>query len=256
MSAAELLYTFRDYGPSVLEREREQVVTLPVYRDGAIVAPTASGSSYKLYSPSGLLVHTGTLTVAGSIATVTIPASALPSTLDLSDGYREEWVLVLPDGTTRPKTRAAAVARRQLNPVIADADLVAEYPDILRDLPAGETTFQGFVDEAWKRILARMRGVGTLPQLVYTDYELRDAHRELVLFLIAKWWEFKGTSVESWRTMREYHWTAYEAAWTRAKVAVDVDGDGTPDGDGDIGLGGVVHLNVAPVRTSVRSGRW
>lgn len=256
MSAAETLYTFRDYGPSVLERARDQVVTLPVYRDGALVAPTASGSSYVLRSPGDTVVHTGTLTVVASVATVTIPASALPATLDLSEGYREEWVLVLPDGTTRPKTRAAAVARRQLNPVIADADLVAEYPDILRDLPAGETTFQGFVDEAWKRILSRLRSVGLLPQLIFTDYELRDAHRELVLFLIAKWWEYKGTGESQWSRMREYHQNAYEAAWTRAKVAVDVDGDGSTDGDGDTGLAAVTHLNASPVRTTARSRCW
>lgn len=255
MSVAETLYTFRDYGPSILERGREQVVTLPVYRSGALVAPTAAGSTFKLYDPAGTEIASPTVSVVASVATVTLTAAMLPASLSLSEGYREEWLLVLPDSTTRPKTREAAVYRRQLNPVLTDADLFAEYPDLARDLVAGTAQVQ--IDEAWKRLVSNMRRVGTLPQLVYSDSDTRDAHRELTLFLIAKWFEFKGSNVEAWAKMREYHASAYEQAWARMAVRVDADQDGLVDGDGStISPNSPIHLNVAPRRTTARSAWW
>jgi hypothetical protein len=258
MSNAETLYTVRDYGPDVLERARLQVVKCPLYRNGVLVAPTASGSTYTLYDEDGTTVlATGAVTVTADVAQYSIAAASIPATLGFGEKYRAAWLLVLPDGTTRTFRREVSIALQAINPVITDADLLAEYPDLARDLPSTASSWQGFIDEAWKRILARLRQKGAIPHLIVSDTELRDAHRELTLMLIAKWWRFKGTNAETWKEMQEYHAAAYEAAWTSANVRLDTDQDGAADGDGRTGLASTVtHINPAPRQSVAYSSDW
>lgn len=257
MSSAETLYTFRDFGPNFIEVGRQQVTTLEVYRDGALVAPTESGSTYTLVAPDGTTtIYTSAVTVVGSVARATIPAANIPATLDLGEMYREDWLLVLPDGTTRTKRREAALVRRALNPVVTDLDLLGEYPDIDRDLPPGVTSWQWALDEAWKQIMSRMRQSGTYAYLVFSDTALRDAHRHLAFYLIFKWFHRYAGQSGNWLALMQEHRQAYEAAYTAMSVTVDADHDGVVDGESRSGLKGMTYINASPRRTLARSRWW
>src|SRR3990167_3168203 len=102
MSAAEVLYSFAVPYPNILERQRQHILKMPAYRDGALIAPTAAGSSLTLYKPGGdELVDAAAVTVTNSVAQYTLAAATLSSSIAFGDGYTEVWTLVMPDGTTR-----------------------------------------------------------------------------------------------------------------------------------------------------------
>lgn len=256
MSNAELLYTYRDAYPQVIERAREQVSKLEVYRDGALAAPTEAGSSYELLDPGGTSIATPALTVVSSVAQVTLTAALLPSTLSYGEGYQERWTLVLPDGTTRVIRRPAALAKFAFYPVVADVDLEAEYPDLSAELGGTISSWQGFRDQAWKHIVGLLRKRGHYSYVIYEPTAFRDPHRHRSLYLVFKWL-FLKSNAPHWESLMNIHLNEWRTAWADTSYTVDLDQDGISDGEARTSAGGrVIHRNSAPRRTRWKSTRW
>ena len=69
------LYTARLTGPTLLEKGRDTVITCPVYRDNALVVPSAVAVS--IWTAAGVsVVAAAAGTVTGSIATYTVAAAS------------------------------------------------------------------------------------------------------------------------------------------------------------------------------------
>lgn len=259
-SSAETLYTFRSIGPDVLQRARTQTVQMEAYRDGQLVAPTVSGSSFSLLDPSGTaIVDAQAITVVGSVAQFTIPDTSLPATLALGLDYSERWVLVMPDGTIRTVTREAGVARSLLHPVVADVDLTAgEYPDLLAELETLTTTLQGFIDEAWIRILEKLFQRERWPDLLISSSALRRPHAELALHLVFKMLFRAQPASTRWERLMTLHLSNFEQEWAAWNGKWDRDQDGLADGPGREAAGvGIVHRHVGPRANHDRLGaRW
>ncbi len=144
--SAEPLYSARVPYPDVIERGRQQVVALEVYRDGSLVAPTEAGSSLTIYSPDGSkLVDAAAITVVAGIARYTLTALVLAATLSYGEGYLQVWSLVMPGGEVRPFPREMAVAVRALSPSVSVEDLEAEYPSIAAQFSGTGATLQDFL---------------------------------------------------------------------------------------------------------------
>jgi len=231
--SGEILYSARTAYPDVLCRGRDNAVSMPLYRDGALVAPTQSGSTFSLYSPtsSTAIVDAAAVTVTGSIATYTITAATLPSTLTLGEGWREVWSLVV-GGVARSYERTAALARISLSPSVTDADLLALYPSWSRARGAAVASFQPWIDEAWKRLMQRLLREGHLSYLIRTPDALREAHLHLSIALVARGVKPSGgagSGESTWLTDAVYHEGQYEASWSAANWQVDYDNDGKVD---------------------------
>lgn len=258
MSNSETLYTFRDAFPNVLGVDRAQTVRMEVRRDGALAAPTAVGSTYSLFDPGGqtAIVNAQPISVVGGIALFVIPAATLPTTLALGEGYFETWDLLLADGTQREIRREASLAIRELYPVLAEIDLEGEYPDITFALGQVLTSYQPFIDEAWKRIINRLIREGVLTYLVMSPTAFRDVHRELTFYLMFKWFFMHQGQESRWMELFKSHLAAYEAEWGKLNFVFDADHDGFADSSERVGTGGVTHVNPAPRRRLQKSSRW
>lgn len=258
MAASEILYTFRDRAPMVLERGRAQVTKLEAYRDGALVAPTEAGSTYSLLSPLGTaIVDAQAVTVSGSVAQYALSASELASTLDLEQGYTERWVLVMPDGTTRTKVRAASLAKFPISPGVADVDLTqGEYPDLLEQLAGWGTTAQPFIDEAWHQVVNELYRLGEWPDVIVSQSALREPVRQRTYYLIFKALYRRTPGDNRFEVLYKEHLENYKTAFAAMTYTVDRDQDGVPDSDARTGASGVVHRNAAPRRRLRRTARW
>lgn len=253
MSSSETVYTVRAPYPDYLVRGRAQTVSLPLYRDGALAAPTASGSTFALLdSAGGDVVAAAAVTVSGSVASYALDASDLPSSLTLGRGYREVWHLVLPDGSTRDYRRDASLVLYAAYPVITDDDLLGVYSDLGRQLKVGTTTFQGYIEEAWKRILGRLEGQGVFPECIVTDWSLREVHTELTLHLVCL--DFGRTAGGRWLELAASHKKEFEMAWSRLRFATSADGANADGSAMRPANKGVTFLNASP-RTTWR-GSW
>ena len=256
MSAAEVAYTARIPYPDVIERGRQQTVALEMYRDGALAAPTASGSTLTIYKPDGTkLVDAGAITVTSSIATYTLTALVLAETIALGERYLQEWSLVMPDGSTRTYRRTMAVARRALFPVITDADLTAEYADLVTQLAGLYSSLQPLIDEAWKRIIRAAIRKGVLTYTVMDAEAFADWHRELTHFLAFKAL-YRATNNDRHRELFQWHSAKADAEAARMNFTEDADHDGKADSDSRQSVGMIVHPNVAPRSRLQRSPKW
>lgn len=175
-------YSVRFVLPDLIERGAANVLRLRVYRDGALVAPSAA--TVTVYDAGRTArLPTASATVAGSEASYTwTPDAALP----LGDGWEVEWAATI-SGTVYTWRNSAALVRRRLWCPVTDADLYRMEPALD---PAGEacltaeTTYQAYIDEAWTQTQSRLLAAGNRPNLVCEPHALRGYVLHLVLALV------------------------------------------------------------------------
>jgi hypothetical protein len=254
--ATDSSLTARVRAPQVLERERAQNTDLALWRDGALVAPLSG--TYTLLSPAGaLVIDAQAVVVAASVATYSIPALSLPSTLGYGEGYTEQWALVdIGSGLPRTFTRECSIAKFQLAPSITDLDLLAEYPDLLELLGAYNTHLQSWIDEAFVQFLNDLYSLGEWPDVIVTRAATRKPLKERAYFLIYKFLFSKQPNAGRFEVLMNFHQSEMNAAFKGMSYRVDRDQDGTPDGMDRHSSTTVVHRNAAPRRILRRSTRW
>lgn len=242
MPAADTIYAARFSGPETLVKGRANVITCPLYRSGAVVVPTTSGSTITIRRPDNtLLVDAQAVTVTGSVAQYTVSNSALADE-PYREGYAVEWSLVV-SGTTHRFRRAGMVCRSVLFPVITDADLIDRYADLADCLPAGVTTFQAKIDAAWADLCDRLRRQGSLPERILSAEDLRQAHLFATMVLVLE--DAIVTETEQSRWGRLLQINAERAAAAFADIQVTYD-------RAEVGVGAVRR----PVYAATVFGEW
>lgn len=227
MPSGETLYTFRSQYPDVLARGRANTVVGSLIYAGTLA--TVSAATFTLLDPSGTAITGSTLVLSGNIATVTIPALSLPSTLTLGEGYQEIWTLTV-DGVAREYIRPAALARYQLVPALAQSDVTTRQPSLARALGAG-VTVQSYMDQAWEEIIRAMLAAGHLPYLIRTPDAVRTCHLHLTLALALEACA-GGSSNAAYLELSKNYREQYEQAWKAVSWQTDYDNDGRVDDPG------------------------
>lgn len=240
MSNAETLYAIRTAYPDYLERARTQTASLPIYLDGELAAPTAG--TFTLFDQSTTVLDSGAVIITDDVATYEIVAAILPSTLSLGHGYREEWVLLLPDGTTRTYPRDAAVVRSAPYPVVTDADLLAVYSDLTRQLAEGVTGWAVQREEAWKRVIGKLESAGIFPDHIANAWSLRRYHLELTLEIVCT--DYHRRAGGRWLELAEQHARQASFAWRELRFIRAAGDDGVAEQDKIRAADtGVTHIN-------------
>ena len=229
MSLLGTYYAPRIRVPQMIQRNKNQVVQLIIYRDGAEVTPTSA--TYQLMNEDGTdVITTSAATITGNKIQYTIQSTVVPETMDLSDGLFEIWEVEI-FGVFYTFQRPAYLCRRPLYPVISDIDLEATYSDLENLLPSGNTDgWQKWIDEAWVRIVERLRQQGNLPYLITDPQSLRAAHLDLALALVWRNMHSSlGQSNGRYLDLYKEHIKSYEFQWKQISFRYDMDQDGQPD---------------------------
>lgn len=218
-----------------LVRDADNALSCPLWRSGALVAPTQSGSTVTIIDASATtIVDAAPVTVSASIARYTVPASVLPATLPLGMGWRVLWDLVVSGETPSPRRfgNSAGLVRSQLAPVITDEDLYRRRSALDPSGPAPVstlTTYQDFIDEAWITIHGRLVNKGSLPHLIMEPTALREVH--LLLTLARIYDDFKTRlTAEKWDREAKDMYQAYADAWNDLRFEYDSTDSGRSDG--------------------------
>lgn len=243
MASGDTPYTPRHAAPDYIVRESQQIVALEIVLDATAVEPTSG--TFELLAPDGSSVASGATVQSSSVATYTIAALSLPSTLSLGGGYREIWALSF-DGTPHTFHRDARIVLSSPRPVVADADLLAVYTDLSRHLQSGVSTFRGYRDEAWRRILGRLEAQGVFPEHIVTDWSLREVHLELALHLACL--DFSQAQPSRWADLAAHHKKEFEIAWGRLRFR-KATSSLAEDGTGQQPAKGVTYMNASPRRS-------
>lgn len=250
--SGETTYTFRSSAPDILQRGRQNTVSMRVYHSGAEITPATW--TFSLLDPGGTEIASAS--GAASVASATVEAAELPATVQLGEGYQEVWTIAITGGPTLTVDREAAVAVRPIAPVVTDLDLAAVYPDISAIRGVSLASLQGFLDEAWKRIVYRWIVAGGLTYEVKSAWVFREPHIELTMSLffgyLAKSQQGRGSYME----LAEKHTAAFERAWRQMSHTLDIDGDGRVDDTSRRKGGTILHPNAAARATLTRDPRW
>ena len=226
--ALSTFYAPRIRVPSMIQRGKTQTVSLSIYRDNAQVVPTAC--TYQLMDEDGTDIIPATAgTMSGGDCEFSINAAQVPTTTDLSDGWFEIWIVTIA-GLDYTFQRPAYLCRRPLYPVVSQIDLEASYSDLATLLPDSYTNgYQTWIDEAWVRIVERLRQQGNLPYLITDPQSLRGCHLELSLALI---WRNMHTAIgtaSGYLDLYQLHIKSYEYQWKQLSFRYDMDEDGLAD---------------------------
>jgi hypothetical protein len=204
-------YQARMSGPTLLEKGRDNVITLPVYKDGALVAPTAVAVS--VWTAGGVsVVAAASGSVVGSIATYTVPAAST-SALPYGADWRIEWSLTLATVAEVFQTDAALV-RNAIRCPVTDLDLYAREPSLNPASAAPIHTlsnFQGFIDDAWKTLLNRLLADGQYPWKMPSAAVVREAALALTLHRV--FMAFTTGLNESYGKSADVYRREYESAY-------------------------------------------
>lgn len=248
----ETLYTIRYFYTVMLERAKTNTVELSVYRDGSLVSP-ASGT-VTVYSDSGdKIVDAQAVTISNSIATYEILDTVLVSTLSLSTRWTIQWDLVMPDRTTPYRfTQPAALVLRRLYPVITDEDLEALHTE-LRDWKSQDhTSYQGYIDAAWKDVLSRLMEDGKWANLILSPESLRPVHLLKTVSIIFRDYS-SSVAGGKYEKLADLYDEKYEKRWDAMTFVYDMNEDALID-DGEEGIAGVpVLLTTIPANWTLGS---
>ena len=212
--------------PELLERGKSQTSSLPVYRDGVLVAPSLV--KYTLLKPNGdKLVDGATGTSPGNIPTYTHAPSILTTDLKLGEGYVQEWELTFPGGVFTFR-RSCAIVLRRLYPVVSDGDLTATYSQLADLRPSSMSSYQTYIDEAWYTMIQKMRQEGgVLEYLVMTPESFRAAHQNLTLYYIFRDFHSSlGQSNGRYLDLASEHYKQYQHEWKQINFVYDFDHSG------------------------------
>lgn len=227
MSASDTEYSARFIGPELIERGRVNALTCPVYRDGALVAPTLSGSTITIWKADGskIVDAVAVTSVTASIATYN---TGTYSTETREDGWQVEWSLIF-SGVARTFRRSAALVRARLHPVISDRDLYARHAELEGVRATGTTTDQSVIDESWAELLDMFRQRGSLSHLVMSPEDTRFLH--LFLALQNRFTDLMTSAGDGskWATLATMYTEKFREKFSTTSFRYDSDDDGIPD---------------------------
>jgi hypothetical protein len=230
--------------PELLEREKANTTTLPIYRDGVLAVPTEV--RYTLYKPDQTkLVDNSSASFPGNIPTYVHPASQMGSELILGEGYLQEWKVTIV-GDEYIFRRMCALVLRRIYPVVSDGDLTATYSQLADIRPSNLTSYQTYIDEAWYTMMQRMRTEGGgLEYLVMSAESFRAAHQNLALYYIFRDFHSSlGQSNGRYLDLANEHYAQYKDEWKRINFIYDHNHDGQSANPEDrVAKQPVIYLN-------------
>jgi len=168
--------------PELLQRDTAGRVTCPIYRNGALVAP--SSAAYAIIKPDGSELVSGAGTIVSDVAGVTIaPATIAGEPYQM--GYRIIWDLTIASEDHKFRNELGIVRYAPYCPV-SDADLLARHSGLDRNLRAGVTSWQPHIDEAWYQLQRWLLQKGNRPHLIVQSSDIKDLATVWALVVIFK----------------------------------------------------------------------
>lgn len=228
MGSGDTQYTARFELPHLIE-QRDETITCPVYRDGAVVAVTVA--SVVLKNASGNVVATNAATFPGGIATVTIDSATLDAE-QYELGWWAEWSVTI-SSVVHLFRNDAALVRSRLAPTVNTVDLFRR----LRSLDPSDSEvitrmslsdYQAKLDEADIQIQLRLIEIDNRPGRIFSPSAARQTYLALWVALI---FEDLANFENVYQETADRWMDRYGKAWDTMTLVYDAADGGEPDQD-------------------------
>ncbi|NBV19951.1 hypothetical protein [Janthinobacterium sp.] len=196
-------YGARTATRTYIERDRPTPLSVGLYRDGALVAPS-SGTVSVYNAANTAVVSAASVTITSSKATYTVLAASVSSE-SLGSGWRVEWSLTMPDGYVHLVRSSASLVRVRHTCPITDDDLTALHPDLDSYFPTGQTTWQTQIDTVWEDAQGWLEARGRRPYLITDASALRPWIRYLALETVCRSLAGDGDENNKWARLADLY---------------------------------------------------
>jgi hypothetical protein len=244
MSISSIPYAPQIKTIELLERGKQQITELPIYRNGGLA--TIQAVTYTLYKPDQTKhIDNQAGTYSGNIPQFDHTVGNLTNSMELGEGYLQEWNITI-DATVYTFRRMTALVRKRLYPVVSDMDLFSTYKQLSSLKPSSITSYQDYIDEAWYTIIQRIRTEGGgLEYLVMSPESLRGSHINLSLYYIFRDFHSSlGQSNGRYLDLANEHLKQYQYDWKSVNWLYDNGHDGFADDANDrVARQPVIYLN-------------
>lgn len=242
--SASLPFSVSKRLPDLLERDPPgaQSLSLPLATNGATVAPTSGTLTIRKGDGSDLITDQA-VTITDEIATYSIGASVLPSSLSLSRDWIAQWSLVVDSVTYRIEWPVALV-RRVAVLAASVSDMTTRHTELSAWKADDGPSLQDFLDEAWAELQERLWRERRYPDQSLTPNSFRLPAVYLALSLAFLDYHASAGGTGKYKELSDHYRAEYDQAWAVLQFVQDIDNDGTPDagetvaGDSVLFLGG------------------
>jgi hypothetical protein len=224
---SDTLYSARFQGPTLIERGKDQTVSVAIEINGG--AATITSGVFTLYKPGGLVLVDGVAgTVAAGVFTSATIGAALTSSEALSQGWLVKIDLVI-GGATYTFYNDAVMAAARLYGPIGQTDLINRHSEAL-SLSSG-ANLQQYISEAWRDIVISLYTDGIPFWKWRTPSALRAVHlsRSLELMFLDYATLMQGN--DRYLQLASKYRQDYEAEYTQLRSTIDVGEDNQLDSD-------------------------
>jgi hypothetical protein len=161
--------------PDCVQRDLNTTLAYPIYRDDAIVAPSAG--TFTLRRPDGtILINARACSIVSDQAQVSLTASELANE-PYQMGYIGEWTLTVAGQTRTFRNEVGLVRFAPLLP-ISDRNLTGRHQKIDTWLAGtGKTTWQSWIDLTWNECQRWLIQKGNRAHLIVQSSDLVDLMR-------------------------------------------------------------------------------
>ena len=219
------VYSARWLGPTFIERNKDQQISVAIERSGAAV--TLTSGTLTVYKPDGtVLVDAVAGTVGGGTFTSATIAAATSAGQELNKGYLVKVDLVI-SGSTYSFFNDAVLCLARLYPTVAQTDLVARHSEAANLLGTAITSLQQYIDQAWEDITIRLYMEGVPFWRWRTPSALRqvlfDRSFELLFYDYSTL--LGGAQTDRYAAFAERYAGLYERDMERLRSMIDEDED-------------------------------
>ena len=221
------LYSARFQGPTLIERGKDQTVSVDIEINGAPV--TLTSGAMTVYKPGGSTLVDGVAgTVAGGVFTSATIGAALTAAEGLGQGWLIKMDLVI-GGDTYTFYNDSILAAARLYPPISQTDLISRHSEALS--LSSTANLQHYLSEAWRDITISLYTDGIPYWKWRTPSALRAVHlsRSLELMFLDYATLMQGN--DRYLQLASKYRQDYVAEYTQLRSTIDVGEDNNLDAD-------------------------
>ena len=214
--------------PHFIERNRDTVVSCPLYEDGELASPPSC--TVVVTDENGDTMSSGSGVVVGGVMVYTI-AGTDTADESLSDSWSVVWSF---DGLS-PMQNLAYLVRRVLPCMVVSADLIRAHRSLGTQNYTSTTDWSETIAEAWVIVQNRLMAEGRRPELVVEPSALRGVVLSKSLELAFR---SLGTYTESSPMLQaeaDRYRSDYAEQWSQLRLRYDADEDGSPSPSSEAG---------------------
>ena len=219
---SDTLYSARFRGPTLIEINKAQTVSLDVEKDGSAASIT-SGTFYVYDKGGNVIINAQVASVSSGTISGTIAASDTSGkTLGPSWLVRFDAVI---GGKTYRFNNDACLCVARLYPPIGQTDLVNRHSDVANLLASGVTSCQQYIDDAWSDITNRMYSEQSYFWRLRTPSAFRNVMFARSLALIFRDYATLLNAGDRYMQLSDYYEQQYERAYSKLRSRIDSDED-------------------------------